>query len=210
LLENHRAHFKVSIRFLGLQICCSGGASIIPSQPPTPDDEGLHVVQRSEPQSRIIYSDSLQADPQTSSEATDEESQGGRHFLVVLVILFGFAAFAAGGIYWYQTRHFPIVVAINPPDAAPEVRDKDATGKPGALIPVSPDMLHVTSIALGNSPLTIVNGKRLAKEDWLVLKTPQGEASVRVISIQDGFVRFKHGGETMDVPLQVVKAPTPH
>jgi hypothetical protein len=168
------------------------------------------VVQRSEPHSRIIYSDSLQADPQTSAEVSDEESQGGRHFLVVLVILFGFAAFAAGGIYWYQTRHFPVVVAINPPDPAPEVRDKDATGKTGVLIPVSPDLLHVTSIALGNPRLTIVNGKRLAEQDWLVLKTPHGDASVRVILIQDGFVRFKHGGETMDVPLQVVNAPTPH
>jgi len=29
----------------------------------------------------------------------------------------------------------------------------------------------------------------------MIVKAPQGEASVRVISIQDGFVRFKHGGE---------------
>jgi hypothetical protein len=57
--------------------------------------------------------------------------------------------------------------------------------------------------------LTIVNGKRLAEQDWLVLKTPAGEASVRVISIQDGFVRFKHGGETIDARLQLANASPP-
>jgi hypothetical protein len=45
----------------------------------------------------------------------------------------------------------------------------------------------------------------LAEEDWLVVKTVKGEASVRVISIQDGFVRFKHGGNTIDARLQAAQ-----
>jgi hypothetical protein len=147
------------------------------------------------------------ADQQTSQEVIDDESSSGRHLLVILIVLLGFAAFAAGGIYWYQTRNLPVVVAISPPDG----RDKDPLGKRGALVPISPDLLHVTSIALGNPRLTIVNGKRLAEEDWLVVKTPNGEASVRVISIEDGFVRFKHGGNTIDAKLQLAQAsPSPH
>ena len=119
---------------------------------------------------------------------------------MTLLVLLGFATFAAGAIYWYQTRHFPIVVAISPPDRP----DTDSLGKPVALVPVSPELLHVTSIAMGNPRLTIVNGKRLAEQDWLVIKTPQGEASVRVISIMDGMVRFKHGGETSEARLQAI------
>ena len=194
-------------RLLRLQISELGRASHISNEPPSPDDEGMHVVQRSEPSGKIIYSDSLTADEQTSSEAVEEESSSGKRLLTLLAIVLGLAIFAAGTIYWIQARHFPVVVAISPPDG----RDKDPLGKQGALIPLSPDLIHVTSIALGTPRLTIVNGKRLAEEDWLVLKTPQGEASVRVISIQDGFVRFKHGGETIDARLQMMQAtPSPH
>ena len=164
----------------------------------------MHTVQRSEPHSRRIYSDSIQAEPQTASEVDAEESPSSRNFLVTLLVLLGFATFAAGAIYWYQARHFPVVVAISPPDP---IRDKDALGKPGVLVPVSPDLLHVTSIAMGNPRLTIVNGKRLAEEDWLVVKTAAGEASLRVISIQDGLVKFKHGGETLDARLQALQSP---
>lgn len=163
------------------------------------------MVQRSEPGEKIIYSDSLTAQ-QTSDEVIDEEPSTRGHLLLLLIILLGLAVFAAGAIYWLETRNYPVVVAISPPDG----RDNDPLGKQGALVPVSPDLLHVTSIALGNPRLTIVNGKRLAEEDWLVVKTPVGEASVRVISIQDGLVRFKHGGETLDARLQVAQTkPSP-
>jgi hypothetical protein len=166
------------------------------------------VVQRSGPRSKIIYSDSLQAEEQISREIIDDAPTVGRRFLFVLGIVFLCALIAAGTIYWIESRQFPVVVAISPPDA----RDNDPLGKGGTLIPLSPDLIHVTSIALGNPRLTIVNGKRLAEEDWLVVKTPKGEASVRVVSIQDGFVRFKHGGETIDARLQLVAEtkPSPH
>ena len=164
------------------------------------------MVQRTEPHSRVIHSDSIQADPQTVSEIGEEDSAPTKHLLVTLLVLLGLAIFAAGGIYWYQTRHFPVVVAISPPDE----RDNDPIGKQATLIPLSPDLIHVTSIALGNPPLSIVNGKRLAEQDWLVIKTPQGEASVRVVSIMDGMVRFKHGGETIDARLQPIVPSPPH
>lgn len=190
-----------------LQFSRAGRRSLISSQTPTPNDKGLRAVPGREPHSGIIYSDSIQAGEQTAREIDVEEPSTGRHFLVMLLILFGLAAFAAGSIYWYQTRHFPVVVTIAPPD---KPLHPDPLGNRGALVPISPDMLHVTSIAMGNPRLTIVNGKRLAEEDWLVVKTEGGEASVRVLSIQDGLVRFKHGGETIDVPLQVIQSPAPH
>jgi len=190
-----------------LQFSQTGGASLISTETPNPEDEGLQVVRRAEPRSGIIYSDSIQADQQTSREIDAEDESSGKHFLVVLLVLLGLATFAAGSIYWYQTRHFPVVVAITPPDRP---LHPDPLGNRGALVPISPDMLHVTSIAMGKPRLTIVNGKRLAEEDWLVVKTPNGEASVRVLSIEDGLVRFKHGGETIDARLQLIQSPVPH
>jgi hypothetical protein len=184
-----------------------GGASLIATETPNPGGEGLQVVRRAEPHSRIIYSDSIQAEQQTEQEVDAEEESTGKRFVVVLLILFALAAFAAGSIYWYQTRHFPVVVAIAPPDRP---LHPDPLGNRGRLVPISPDVLHVTSIAMGKPRLTIVNGKRLAEEDWLVVKTPSGEASVRVLSIEDGLVRFKHGGETIDARLQTIQRPVPH
>ena len=166
------------------------------------------MVQGSEPHSGIIYSDSTQPKQQPGNEIADEESSSGKYFLIVLLILVGFATFAAGSIYWYQTRHFPVVVSIAPPD---KPLHPDPLGNRGAVVPISPDLLHVTSIAMGNPRLTIVNGKRLAEEDWLIVKTPNGEASVRVLSIQDGIVRFKHGGNTLEAKLQATQGqPSPH
>jgi hypothetical protein len=217
LLKEHCTHFDVITRLveasqfnesiLELKFCSPGRASHIPTETPTPEDDGLQVVHGSEPQSKIIHSDSLTADEQASSEVIDEESSAGQRLLVLLLIFLGLAISAAGTIYWIQSRNFPVVVAISPPDS----RDKDPLDNRGALIPLSPDLLHVTSIALGNPRLTIVNGKRLAEQDWLVVKTPQGEASVRVVLIQDGLVRFKHGGETIDARLQLATgSPAPH
>lgn len=168
----------------------------------------MRVIHRSEPHSGVIFSDSIRAEQQTAHEIAGEESETKSYFLVILLILFVFAALAAGSIYWYQTSHFPVVVAITPPDRP---LHPDPLGDRGALVPISPDLLHVTSIALGSPRLTIVNGKRLAEEDWLIVKTPNGEASVRVVSIEDGVVRFKHGGNTLDARLQTPQGqPQPH
>ena len=159
------------------------------------------MAPQQEPAAKIIYADSLTAEPSTS-EVVDEASPLWRRLLLLVAVFFGLAVFAAGVIYWIEQRHLPVVVAISPPDG----REKDPLGDQGGLVPVSPELLHVTSIALGNPALAIVNGKRLGVEDWLVIKTPNGEASLRVILIQDGLVRFKHGGNTIDAKLQLAQA----
>jgi hypothetical protein len=180
------------------------GASVIANENPTPDDEGMHV-HGSEPHSGSIFSGSM-ANQQTANEIADEESETKRSFVMVILILFVFAALAAGAIYWWQMSSFPSVVAITSPD---KPKRPDPLGDRGALVPISPDLLHVTSIALGNPRLTIVNGKRLAEEDWLIVKTPNGDTSVRVVSIQDGHVQFKHGKDTLDARLQMPQGQTP-
>jgi hypothetical protein len=169
-----------------------------------PEDENPQVVQRPEPDSGAIYSDPVHGESETLDEEAIDESPTGGRLLLFLAIFLGIAIVAAGAIYWVQARGFPMV-AINPPDES----DKDPLGKQGSLVPVSQDFLHVTSIALGTPRLTIVNGKRLAEGDWLVVKTPGGDGSVRVISIQDGLVRFKHGRETLEAHLQVTQSPSP-
>jgi hypothetical protein len=215
-LQNHRAHVDLITRAvvtaqsgqvgLRLQFFNLIGASLIEDESPSPADEGLHVVQQSEPQQKLPYP--MTPEERPISEVIEETPPAvGNYILLLLGILFGVALLGAGVVFWIESRPNPVIVAISPPDE----RDRDPLGSRGALVPVSPDLLHVTSIALGNQHLTIVNGKRLAEGDWLIVKTPQGEASVRVISIQDGFVRFKHGGNTLDARLQMANAtPTPH
>ena len=180
-------------------------------------DESSNLIQEDAPQPQIFYADSTEA----------EHSSTARILLIVFVIIIGIGILAAGIIYWIQVRDFPVVAAANSShetdqdsrlgksDNSPAAKspvsqpDNDPLRGQGASIPVSNDMLHVTSIALGSPRLTIVNGKRLAIGDWLVLKTPAGNASVRIESIEDGSVQFKHGDQIIDAPLQVIP-PSPN
>ena len=169
-------------------------------------DVGKRVLEPSEPKSQIHYSDSIQSKP--TSEVVEGGSSAGRRILIVLVILLGVPIVAGGSIYWFFSRNSPIVLGTAPVD---EPTKPDPLGDRGTLVPISADMLHVTSIALGNPRLIIVNGKRLAQGDWLVVKTPNAEASVRIVSIEDGIVRFKQGKQTIDARLQLNHAPpAPH
>lgn len=124
----------------------------------------------------------------------------GRVVVICGAITLALAVVVGGVAYWIEAHRYPVVVAIDLPDK--ESRKDPLAGRTGALVPISPDLLHVTSIAMGTSHLAIVNGKRLAEGDWLVVNAPLGAASLRVISIQDGLVRFRHGGETIDIKLQ--------
>ena len=67
-------------------------------------------------------------------------------------------------------------------------------------------MLKVTSIALGNPRLAIVNGKGLAESDWLVVTTPSGDHPVRVTKIEEGVVHFANGRQTIEARLSALAA----
>jgi hypothetical protein len=173
------------------------------------------VVPEQNHQDRIIYSAVTPIESRPIDVPNEEEPP---HFftfgriMLFIGIVFALMLIAFGIIYRMQSRQFPVVVTNAVPEKKVQPEDVPVD-KTAPLVPVSPDMLHVTSIALGDPRLTIVNGKRLAEGDGLAIATPLGTATVRVELIQDGLVRFRHGGETIDVKmqaLQVVPAASPH
>ena len=71
-------------------------------------------------------------------------------------------------------------------------------------------MLHVTSIALGEVRLAVVNSKPMSEGDSLYLKTRAGVVTLRVTGIEDGVVHFQYRGQTIDAKLllpQIQKRP---
>jgi hypothetical protein len=192
--------------------------------PPTPKDEGLHTVHRQDPQDRIIYSAVIPVE----SRAVDPLKKATPLFSVTRIAIVGVVllVLAAAGVVakrWMETpSKYPVVVTIAVPEkkalsepknlaeesnpAGKSSQDQPVEDKTAPLVPITPDMLHVTSIALGDVPLTIVNGKRLGEGDSLAVTTPLGTATLRIVLIQDGLVRFRHGGETIDVKMQPMQA----
>ncbi len=173
------------------------------------DDEGLRMVRDDKPRPRLFQEGISASERDVVAAST---TQGGRFFnakriAATLGIVAAAIIVGLGVIYWKASDRYPVVVAIGLPDG-------DAQGDPlanrsGPLVPVEPAMLQVTSIALGEPRLAIVNGRPLAEGEWMLVDTRLGAASVRVIAIQDGLVRFRHGGETIDVKLQAAKQTKP-
>jgi hypothetical protein len=59
------------------------------------------------------------------------------------------------------------------------------------MVSITAEKLHVSSIALGEILLAVVNGARLAEGDSISLKTPSGVVTLRVEKIEDDGVHFK-------------------
>lgn len=164
----------------------------------------MHIIER-KPQPRLLQSAVTNPELQVAPGATARRrpfSAAGRVAMIVGII-FAVIVFAGLMMYRMQSGKYPVVVTIGVPER--DGSEDPLAYREGPLVPVKPEMLHVSSIALGNPRLTIVNGKRLAEGDWLVVQTPLGAASVRVIQIEDGVVRFRHGGETISAKLQAAE-----
>jgi hypothetical protein len=73
---------------------------------------------------------------------------------------------------------------------------------PGLLVPISSDMLKVTSIALGTTPVAIVNGVAVSQGGLVQVHTTNGIADLHVVSIRDGVVQLKYGDETVFANLR--------
>jgi len=160
------------------------------------------VVRRAEPDPKLIYSAVLPVERRPVDDVQQDPGFGRPGHLVAIcgATVLALAILVGGVAYWIESHRYPVVVTIGLPDK--ESQKDPLSARTGPLVPVSPDLLHVTSIAMGTPRLAIVNGKRLAEDDWLIVNAPLGAASLRVISIEDGLVRFKHGGETIDIKLQ--------
>ena len=77
-----------------------------------------------------------------------------------------------------------------------------APADPAAVVPLSSDMLKVSSIALGRNPAAIVNGMAVGEGGTVQVHTSNGIANVEVVKIQDGLVQFKYGEQTMFANLR--------
>ncbi len=73
---------------------------------------------------------------------------------------------------------------------------------PSLLVPVSSDMLKVSSIALGRTPVAIVNGIAVTQGGTVQVHTTNGTADLHVVSIRDGVVQFKYGDQTIFANLR--------
>ena len=169
----------------------------------------MHIIERKR-QPRLLQSAVTNPKLQSTDAARSERAtfSSPTRIAVVAGIVLVLVILAAGVAYWiewqrFEWQRYPVVVTIGVPETG--AAGDPLAKKPGPLVPVAPDMLHVSSIALGNPHLTIVNGKRLAEGEWLVVATSLGDASVRVIQIEDGVVRFRHGGETISAKLQAAQ-----
>jgi hypothetical protein len=166
------------------------------------DDERLHIIKDDKPRPRLFQED-LPEDELRPAGIPGLTHSSFKRIATVIVIVLVIALLAAGTAYWIERHRYPVVVAI-------ELPKKETAGDEGAaLVPIKPEMLQVTSISLGEPRLAIVNGRELTEGETIVLKTGGGRATLRVQSIQDGMVRFRHGGQTLDVPLQAGKKSSP-
>jgi hypothetical protein len=73
---------------------------------------------------------------------------------------------------------------------------------PTTVVPISSDMLKVSSIALGRAPEAIVNGLAVGEGGTVQVQTTKGAAIVRVVSIRDGLVQFRYGDQTIFANLR--------
>ena len=69
--------------------------------------------------------------------------------------------------------------------------------EPSAVAPLTSDSLKVSSIALGRTPIAIVNGVAVGEKGTIRVKTLKGNADVQVVRIRDGSVEFKYGEQTI-------------
>ena len=74
--------------------------------------------------------------------------------------------------------------------------------EPSPSIVITPEMLHVSSIALGHLPVAVVNGATITEGASFELQTAEGSVTLRVIVIKDGVVQFKCGGQTISANLR--------
>jgi hypothetical protein len=144
-----------------------------------------------------------------SAPAAEEEPSGNTALKLVILFLFVSALVAVGFVYLLQRDQRRRPSTLMDAENVPAMATPTATPP---LFPVDPEALRVTSIALGDVHLAVVNGQRLAEGDPLVLTTPAGVALLRVKTIEDGVVHFDYGGQVLDaklLPAFVPKSPAP-
>ena len=111
------------------------------------------------------------------------------HLGLMAAVALGSATVVGGSGYLIHELHREARIA----GAAVGLTPADPTN----FVPVSSDMLNISSIALGRGPVAIVNGVEVGEGETIRLQTPIGTATLRVVSIRDGFIQFKNGEQTI-------------
>ena len=120
--------------------------------------------------------------------------------MIVGIVLFIGSLFASRYLIQQLHREAGVPEAATS-SAATSIAPTAVPSAPKVFVPITPDMLHITSISLGDVRLTVVNGKQLAEGDWLPVTTPDGIIQVRVAKIEDGVVHFGYDDKTIDAKL---------
>jgi hypothetical protein len=184
------------------------------------EDEALHVVRRDESQREPPGFYNAASRPEQGSP--NERLIAGPGFSSISTFSFvgGFLllVLAIGAIWIYFSQQEP---PRPQPLANRDIKRKPALSQtfsitpippPGAgeaFVPITPQIVHVTSIALGDVPLAIVNGKRVAEGDWLAVTVAGREIFLQVTKIEDGVVHLVHGEQVIDARLAAAISKTP-
>jgi hypothetical protein len=173
------------------------------SDPPSGDEE-MRVVPRDKTTPPVLHT-AAQENETPKAEPTVETPTAaackGRFTFVASVILVAIT-FSIGFSYLLQMRWpFPSPATHSSPATAFTAEPSISAAPTPPLIPLNADMLHVTAIALGQSNLAVVNGKRVTEGDSLVVVTSDGPAAVRVAKIEQGVVHFDYGTEKIEAKL---------
>jgi hypothetical protein len=118
------------------------------------------------------------------------------HLGLMAAVALGTATVVGGSGYLIREFHRQVGIAsavVGLP--APRV-------DPSVLVPISADMLKVSSIALGKTPAAIINGHPVGEGGIVNVQTTNGFAAVGVVRISDGTVQFKYGEQTLVANLR--------
>jgi hypothetical protein len=181
------------------------------------------MVQSEKPRPRLLQTalfSRLPAGPDTSSPGLSDR---GRLTFIASMILVT-VAFSVGFYYLLETRwshHASKPVSSTPVESPAAEQSSFGPVQPSPLITQSPlittpapaplrsEMFRVTSIALGETRLAIINGKRLAEGESLLVRTPEGSRTVQVVKIDDGVVYLTSGSEKIEARLTPPSADKP-
>jgi hypothetical protein len=118
---------------------------------------------------------------------------GVGHLSMVAGVVLGTATVVGGSGYLIRELHRQASVALS----IPGLSEPSPSVAPSPLAAVTSDMLKVSTIALGREPVAIVNGVIITEGGSLVVHTPNGTATLRVVGIRDGIVQLTCAGQTI-------------
>ena len=166
------------------------------------EDEGLRIIQPDKPKPRLLESAETKTESETPEVIT---SSGIRRLKFLGLIAIVTIVFVIGAVVFLERQQRSWVgVRIGKPTSAPV---KPVIIGRVALTPVTPEMLRVTSIALGDPALAVVNGQQVAKGESLTLKTVTGSIALVVTNIEDRLVQFDYRGQKIEAKLPPELAP---